>query len=264
MPDSPSAARHRALVTGASAGLGVEFADQLAARGHDLVLVARRKEKLESVASELAAKHGVDVQVRAADLADPEAPRMLFEETVGQGLRIDFLVNNAGSAGPHLLEEKEWAPQAAFLELMMTSVTHMCHWFLPPMREAGYGRVINVSSFAGRLARPAGAHYGPSKAYLIALTEEIDLEMKDAGVRASALCPGFTHTDFHEAGGLSEMKAGLPGILWYDAETVVREGLEAAERGQVIQISGRLYRWLDPFAQSVWTRPLFKALGPGR
>jgi len=132
------------------------------------------------------------------------------------------------------------------------------------MRARGYGRVVNVSSFAGRIARPAGAHYGPSKAYLVALSEELALELKGTGVQVSALCPGFTHTEFHDAGDLQEMKKGLPGWMWYDAETVVREGLEAVERSRPIQVSGRLYRWLDPFAQSVWTRPLFKALAPGR
>ena len=164
-----------ALITGASAGLGVEFAEQLAARGDQLVLVARRKEKLEAVAAALAARHCVEVHTISADLADPGAPRALFEETQNRALHVDFLVNNAGSAGPKLLEEKEWAPQAAFLELMMTSVAHMCHHFIPPMQARGFGRVVNVASFAGRLARAAGAHYGPSKAYLVALSEELPL-----------------------------------------------------------------------------------------
>ena len=264
MPNETTAPPRTALITGASAGLGVEFAEQLAARGYHLVLVARRKEKLESVAADLKASHGIEVHTISADLADPDAPRVLFEQTRGAGLDIDFLVNNAGSAGPHLLEEKDWAPQAAFLELMMTSVTHMCHHFIPPMQARGFGRVINVASFAGRLARPAGAHYGPSKAYLVALSEELDLMLAGTDVHVSALCPGFTHTDFHEVAGLSEMKNALPGFMWYDAETVVRDGIEAVERGNPIAISGRLYRWLDPFAQSKIFRPIIKALAPGR
>ena len=156
--------KKNALITGASAGLGVEFAHQLAAKGYDLILVARRKEKLEEVAAELKARHGVDVHTFSADLANPNAPAELFEAVSSAGLQVDYLVNNAGSAGPHLLEEKEWAPQAAFLELMMTSVTHMCHHFIPPMQARGFGRVINVASFAGRIPRPAGALYGPTKA----------------------------------------------------------------------------------------------------
>ena len=253
-----------ALITGASAGLGVEFANQLAARGYDLVLVARRKEKLEQVAEELAARHGVTVHTFSADLSDATAPETLFAEVSAAGLHIDYLVNNAGSAGPSLLDGVDWASQAKFLELMMTSVTHMCHHFIPPMQARGFGRVLNVASFAGRLARAAGGHYGPSKAYVIAMTEELDLMLKGSGVQVSVLCPGFTHTDFHEAAGMMEMKNSLPDFMWYDADVVVREGIEALEKSQPIKVSGRLYRWLDPLAQSVWIRSLIKAVAPGR
>jgi uncharacterized protein len=253
-----------ALVTGASAGLGAEFARQLAARGQNLLLVARRKERLENLAHELGAAHGVRIDVFAADLAESEAPARIEAFVAEQGLRVDWLVNNAGIAGPDLLEGRDWSAQARFFELMMLSVAQMCHRFVPPMRERGFGRVINVSSFAGRLARPAGANYGPAKAYLVALSEELALILRGSGVHVCALCPGFTHTEFHEAAGLMEMKRGLPGFVWYDAATVVREGIAAVERGAPIWISGRLYRWLDPFAQSVWLRPLLKALAPGR
>jgi hypothetical protein len=253
-----------ALVTGASAGLGAEFARQLAARGHDLLLVARRKERLETLAGELGAAHGVRVHVFAADLADPEAPASIERFAAEQALAIDWLVNNAGIAGPDLLEDRDWNVHRRFFELMMLSVAELCHRFIPPMRERGHGRVINVSSFAGRLARPAGANYGPAKAYLVALSEELALILRGSGVHVSALCPGFTHTEFHEAAGLMDMKRGLPGFIWYDAARVVREGIEAVERGKPIQVSGRIYRFLDPLAQSVWTRSLLKALAPGR
>lgn len=253
-----------ALITGASAGLGVEFARQLAAEGYDLVLVARRAEKLAEVAKQISEAHGVTVRTRSADLSLPTTPAEILAFTESEGLTIDYLVNNAGSAGPHLLEGHDWETQAKFLELMMTSVTQMCHHFIPPMRSRGFGRVINVASFAGRIPRPAGAHYGPSKAYLIALSEELALILEGSGVHVSALCPGFTHTDFHDVAGMAETKKALPDFLWYDAETVVREGIEAVEAARPIQISGRLYRWLDPLAQSVWTRPLFKRFSPGR
>jgi short-subunit dehydrogenase len=253
-----------ALVTGASAGLGTEFARQLAARGCDLLLVARREDRLRELAKDLEAKHGARVSVYAADLSGRAAPAELEAFARAQGIAVDYLVNNAGVAGPNLLEDREWEAQAAFFELMMISVAQMCHRFVPPMRERGFGRVINVSSFAGRLARPAGANYGPAKAYLVALSEELALVLKGSGVHVSALCPGFVHTEFHQAAGLMDMKNGLPGWMWYDAETVVREGLDAVERGRPVQVSGRLYRLLDPLAQSVWTRPLLKALAPGR
>lgn len=253
-----------ALITGASAGLGAEFARQLAARGIDLLLVARREERLKELASELAQEHGIRAHVFAADLAEREAPAAIEQFAKERDLAVDWLVNNAGIAGPDLLEDRDWAEQAEFLELMMISVTQMCHRFVPPMRERGFGRVINVSSFAGRLSRPAGANYGPSKAYLVSLSEELDLVLRGSGVHVCALCPGFVHTDFHESAGLMEMKTGLPGFLWYDAPTVVREGIGAVEKGRSVYVTGRLYRWLDPLAQSVWTRPLLKALAPGR
>jgi len=253
-----------ALVTGASAGLGLEFAHQLAGQGYDLLLVARREARLRDLMKQLAERYDVSVSIFAADLCDRTAPAAIEDFAQERGIAVDFLVNNAGSAGPHLLDDRDWQEQADFLELMMLSVAQMCHRFVPPMRERGFGRVINVSSFAGRLARSAGANYGPAKAYLVALSEELALDLKGSGVHVSALCPGFTHTEFHEAADLMEMKRGLPGFLWYDAKTVVREGLDAVERGRAIYVSGRLYRWLDPFAQSVWVRPLFKALAPGR
>jgi short-subunit dehydrogenase len=253
-----------ALVTGASSGLGAEFARQLAARGFDLLLIARREDRLKEAARELRERHGVQTHTFAADLSHRAAPAAIADFARENALDVDYLVNNAGSAGPNLFEERDWDVQADFLELMMLSVAQMCHHFIPAMRQRGHGRVINVASFAGRLARDAGAHYGPSKAYVIALSEELALALKGSGVHVSALCPGFTHTEFHDRADLKEMKRGLPGWLWYDAETVVREGLDAAEDGRPIQISGRLYRWIDPLAQSVWTRPLIKALSPGR
>ncbi|MAG31336.1 MAG: short-chain dehydrogenase [Deltaproteobacteria bacterium] len=256
--------KRTALITGASSGLGVEFAKQLAERGTDLVLVARRQHELEEVAKKLRDAHGVAVTTFPADLTDPSAPQALFEFTQTRSAAIDYLVNNAGSAGPSLLEEPDWAPQAAFLELMMLSVTQMCHLFLPPMRERDFGRVINVSSFAGRLARPAGAHYGPSKAYLVAMSEELALMLRGTNVHVSALCPGFTHTDFHEVAGMMDKKNALPNFIWYSADTVVRDGLRAVEKGKPLMISGRLYRWLDPFVQSTLFRPIFKAFAPGR
>jgi short-subunit dehydrogenase len=255
--------KRTALVTGASAGLGVEFARQLAARGHDLVLVARRERLLKEVAADLSQRHAVDVAVCAADLAERGAPARIEAFTRDRGIVVDWLVNNAGSSGRHLLDDRDWGDHAAFFELMMVSVAQMCHRFVPPMRARGFGRVINVSSFAGRLARPGGSNYGPAKAYVVALSEALALELRGTGVLVSALCPGFTHTDFHEVAGLQEMKSGMPDFLWYDADTVVREGLEAVDAGRSVRVSGRLYRWLDPWAQSVWTRRLLERFSRG-
>lgn len=253
-----------ALVTGASAGLGVEFARQLAQQGYDLLLVARREDRLKEVASDLEVEFGIGVKIFAADLSDPVAPLDILNYVEREGLEIAYLINNAGASGPDLLLDRDWGEQARFFELMMTSIAHMCHHFIPPMQERGFGRVINVASFAGRLARRAGSNYGPTKTYVIALSEELSLNVEQDGVHVSALCPGFVHTDFHETAGLMEMKRSLPNFIWYGADTVVREGIEAVERNQAVMVSGRIYRWLDPLAQSVWIRPFLKSLAPGR
>jgi len=250
--------RKTALITGASAGLGAEFARQLAGKGFHLVLVARRRDKLEALADELRSQMGVEVMVLSADLAEPDAPATIAAALAEAGESVDYLVNNAGAAGPDLLEDRDWQAHQRYLELMMTSVAHMCHLFIPPMRERGWGRVINVASVAGRVTRAGDTNYGPAKAYVIALSEGLAATLKGTGVNVSALCPGFTHTEFHDVGGLQDMKADSPAILWYDADVVVREGIDAVERGRAIQVSGRIYRALDPLMQSVWTRPLFR------
>ncbi len=252
---TPSYAGRTALITGGNAGLGLQFARQLGAAGCTLILVARRKEKLDAVADELRAAHGVDVHPLVADLSDPDAPRALEEAVTELGLTVDVLVNNAGASGPHLLDDRDWAAQARFFELMVTSVAHMCHRFVPGMKDRGYGRVVNVASVAGRVSRAAGGNYGPAKAYVIAMSEELALLLHGTGVHVSALCPGFTHTEFHEVGGLQDMKARLPKWMWYDADVVVAEGLAGVEAGRSVQISGRLYRWADPLLRAWWLAP---------
>lgn len=251
----------RALITGASAGLGSEFARQLAARGKDLVLVARRAAPMQALATELHESCGVDVDILTADLSAPGAPAELYAETRRRGFEVDFLVNNAGSEGPDLIRTRDWARQDAYLRLMMTSVAGMCHEFMPAMIEGGYGRVLNVASVAGRMTVGGDYSYGPTKAYLIALSKALASAYKDQGVLVMALCPGFTHTDFHASDKLSIMKSNTPGFIWYDADVVIREGLDALEKGKDEYTSGRLYRFLVPILRQRWSRGLLSALG---
>lgn len=251
----------RALITGASAGLGAEFARQLAASGHDLVLVARRADKLEALAAELRDAHGVDVAVMAADMTDAAAPAELFRQTQERDLQIDVLVNNAGSEGPDLLRSRDWSRHDAYLRLMMTSVAAMCHEFIPGMQERGFGRVVNVASVAGRMTVNGDYSYGPTKAYLIALSKGLASSCRDQGVNVMALCPGFTHTEFHDSDKLTAMKKATPKFIWYDADVVIREGLAALEKGKDEYTSGRLYRFLVPVLRQRWTRGLLSLLG---
>ncbi len=250
-----------AMITGASAGLGCEFARQLAASGMNLVLVARRLAPMEALAAELSAAHGVDVDVLQGDLSDPATPGRLFDETSRRGLTIDYLVNNAGSGGPDLLEDRDWQASRDYLELMMIATAAMCHFFIPPMRERGFGRVVNVASVAGQITVSGDYSYGPTKAYLIALSRGLASTLRDSGIRVLALCPGFTHTDFHASEKLTRMKQATPGFIWYDADVVVREGLAALEKGRDVYTSGRLYRFLVPLLQMRFTRFIVSALG---
>lgn len=251
----------RALITGASAGLGSEFARQLAASGKDLVLVARRREPMEALAKELRAAHGINVEILTADMSKPGAPASLFSETQEMGLEIDFLINNAGSEGPDLIRNRDWPTQDAYMRLMMTSVAGMCHEFIPGMIERAYGRVLNVASVAGRMTVAGDYSYGPTKAYVIALSKALASSFREQGVHVMALCPGFTHTDFHASDKLTDMKGNTPGFIWYDADLVIREGLAALEKGKDEYTSGRLYRFLVPVLRQRWTRGLLTLLG---
>lgn len=253
----------RALITGASAGLGKEFARQLAATGKNLILVARRREPMEKLAAELRDAHGIEIEILTADMSDAAAPARLFRETQQKGLEVDYLINNAGSEGPDLIKVRDWERQDAYLRLMMTSVAAMCHEFMPGMIEAGYGRVINVASVAGLMTVANDYSYGPTKAYLVALSKALASTYKEKGVNVMALCPGFTHTDFHASERLTAMKANMPKFAWYGANVIIRDGLAAIEKGKDVCISGRLYRLLVPVFRQRWTQGLLKLLGVG-
>ena len=240
----------RALITGASAGLGEEFARQLAAKGKDLILVARRQLPMQKLADELVDLYNIQVELIKADLSDPRATAAIFEAVKSRGLEVDYLINNAGSVGPDLLTGRDWTAQQQYIELMMTSVAGMCHHFIPAMQSWGYGRVINVASVAGHVSFAGDTSYGPAKAYLIALSKGLAATVKSDGVHVMALCPGFTHTDFHRGETLSRMKRNTPDFIWYDADVVIREGLAAVEKGRSVYISGRLYRYLVPVLRS--------------
>ena len=250
-----------ALITGASAGLGAEFARQLAAQGMNILLVARRREPMEALADELRQSYGVDVEVIVADMTDPDTPAWLLAETQAQDLQVDYLVNNAGSEGPDLIRTRNWPRNDAYIRLMMTSVAAMCHEFVPGMVERGFGRVLNVASVAGRMTVGGDYSYGPTKAYLIALSKGLASAFKPQGVYVMALCPGFTHTEFHVSEKLTAMKQATPAFAWYDADVVVREGLTALEKGKDEFTSGRLYRFLVPVLRQRWSRGLLSVLG---
>jgi short-subunit dehydrogenase len=240
----------RALITGASAGLGAEFARQLARKGKDLILVARRTEPMEKLAKEFVDDFNVAVDIIQSDLSETNATTKLFDEVSRRELTVDYLINNAGAIGPDLLNDRDWPAQQKYIELMMTSVAGMCHHFIPPMQQRGFGRVLNVASVAGHVSLPGDTSYGPTKAYLIALSKGLSATVRRDGVNVLALCPGFTHTDFHQSPELTAMKNKSPSFIWYDADVVIREGLAALEKGKAVYLSGRLYRYLIPLLRT--------------
>ncbi len=230
----------RALITGASAGIGAEFARQLAARGCDLVLTARRGDRLRALAEELQRQYAIGVQVIADDLADPAAPARIVAMTTG---RVDVLVNNAGYGVPGRYDKVDWATHARFMQVLVTAPLELCHLLLPAMRERGYGRIINVASLAGLVpATPGNTLYGPAKAFLMRVSQALAAENRAHGINVCALCPGFTHSEFHDVSHARALVSKLPGWMWSNADDVVRQGLNAVERGRVLCVPGRVNR----------------------
>lgn len=227
-----------ALVTGASSGIGAEFARHLAAEGLDLVLVARRKEKLDALAQELADRHRVRVEVVAADLSDPAAPRAVVDEVAARGLQVDVLINNAGLSSSEAFAETEWSSLAAEIQVMVTAVTELAHLVVPGMKERGWGRIVNVSSLAAFAPPGESLLFTGIKSYVLNVSQSLDMELKPFGVHVTALCPGFTHSEFHQTMGSAEAASKLPGVLWQDSDEVVREGWAAVQKGKPVCVPG--------------------------
>lgn len=229
-----------ALVTGASAGIGRAFAFELAARGHDLVLTARRRERLEALADELAGAHGARSLIVPADLADPAAPAAIADAIAEAQLAVEVLINNAGYGVPGSLVSQPWAAHRDFVQVMMTAPVELCWRFLPGMRERRRGTIINVASLAGLIPGSAGhTLYGAAKSFLVRFSQSLAFENESHGIRVSALCPGFTYSEFHDVTGTRDQVRHLPGWMWMRAEDVVREGLDAAAEGRIVHVTGR-------------------------
>jgi len=242
MPPPPP--RRTALVTGASAGLGAAFARVFAANGFDLVLTARREDRLRALADELATRHQVTARVVTADLADPEAPGRLMDSLASDDVAIDALVNNAGYGLPGKYVNTTWEEQARFLQIMVTACAELVHRLLPGMVARKYGRIINVSSVAGLVpGTPGHTLYAASKAFLIRFSQSLALENARGGVHVTAVCPGFTHTEFHDANGTRDMMSrNIPAYMWLDADDVARHGFDAVMAGRPMAVKGAVYK----------------------
>lgn len=217
----------------------------LAAKGYAVVLTARRRDRLDELAGRLAAQHGVATHVIVADLGEPDASARIAEAVRAQGLHIDFLINNAGYGVPGSYVKVPWPDHQRFIQVMMTAVCDLTYRLLPAMQERGWGRVINVASVAGMVPAPAGhTLYGASKAFVIKFSEALGAENRPLGVNVTAVCPGFTYSEFHDVTGTRNQMGSVPAMFWLKADDVAREGYDAVMRGESIVVNGFSYRVL--------------------
>ncbi|MEV8241070.1 SDR family NAD(P)-dependent oxidoreductase [Microbacterium testaceum] len=247
-----------ALITGASSGLGAEFARQLAGRGADVVLVARDRTALEALAAEISGRLDVRVEVLVADLLDADALAAV-EGRLADG--VDVLVNNAGFGLDLAFEENPVDDEVRHLRLHVEAALRLTHAALGPMLARGSGRIVNVASVAGFVPRGT---YGAVKGWLISFSRWANVVYRPRGVTVTAVCPGFVHTNFHERLGLPPGREGVAPGLWLDAETVVREGLRDAARGRAVSIPSWRYKVLVAVSRLLPDSVVVRAAARGR
>jgi uncharacterized protein len=228
------------LVTGASSGIGVEMARELASRGHGLTLVARREPVLREVAERLAGAHGVRVEVLAVDLTDADARAEMPLEVAERGLRVHVLINNAGFSTMGPVHRSDPDRELSMLRTDVEAVADLCSRFTPGMVERGAGAVLNVASTAAFQPLPGQAGYSASKAFVLAYTRAMRTELAGTGVSVTALCPGPVETGFVEASGLDESAASgaMPKFMWVPADRVAAEAIAGLEKGKAVVIPG--------------------------
>lgn len=237
-----------ALVTGATSGLGLEFARQLAASGHDLVLVARDRDRLRSTADELAGQHGVTVEILPADLADRDALAAVEARVAGTEHPVTVLVNNAGFGLTPPFDLNPIADEQRHLDLLVTAPMRLTHAALQQMVPRGAGRIINVSSVAAYTPRGT---YGAAKAWVLSFSRWANIHYRGRGVRVTAVAPGFVRTEFHQR--MAVRTDTIPDALWLTAPRVVRDALRASERGRAVSIPSARYKaivWVSSWLPS--------------
>ena len=239
-----------ALVTGASAGIGESFARLLAQRGHDLVVVARRADRLEALAERVAKEHGAAAEVLVADLETDDGVRVV-EARLSDGVRpVELVVNNAGFGTSGRFHEMPIEGEDAEIRLNVLALVRLTHAALTGMVERGHGGVINVSSVAAYQPAPTSATYCATKAFVSSFTNAIHEELHGTGVKAMVLAPGFTHTEFHDRSGIGN-KDRLPEFLWQSADEVVMTALKAYDRGRAVCVPGPINAVAAAFSGSM-------------
>ncbi|QCX29247.1 SDR family oxidoreductase [Nocardioides jishulii] len=248
-----------ALVTGPTAGIGRSFAHQLAGRGHDLVLVARDAERLEAEAANLRRRHGVEVEVLVADLADRAQLATVESRLADPDRPVDLLVNNAGFGLKGRFLDNDVEDEQAMLDVLVVAVMRLSHAALSAMSQRGRGGVINVSSVAAFLPRGT---YSAAKSWVNSFGEWAAQEYRADGITVTTLCPGFTRTEFHER--MEVGRDSAPAFLWLDADELVRQALKDHDAGKVLSVPGAQYKVVAGVTRVVPTRLLQKFQSLGR
>ncbi len=231
-----------ALITGASSGIGAEFARRFAAEGYDLIITGRRKENLDRVAEEIRSRYGRSVTVKTGDLNDPDHLAELAG-MIRANEQLDVLINNAGHGQKKHFTEDDIAGADRLVDLHIRASMHLIHAAIPGMISRKRGTIINVSSIAGFSPTASDPTYGATKAFLTFFTEALHIALQEKGIRLQALCPGFTWTDFHEKLGIPKQEQKHRGILrWSTPEKVVDASMNALRSGDVVCIPGFLNR----------------------
>lgn len=235
-----------ALVTGASSGLGLEMARQLAAHGANLILVARSAGKLQELAQELTSRYNIQVHVLPADLNAPGAGQKLHDAVIAQGLQVDILVNNAGLGFFGEFWEQSPADLQRMINVNISALTELTRCFLPGMQERGRGRILNVASTAAFQPGPLMSVYYATKAYVLSFSEALNEELRGQGVSVTALCPGPVRTGFQDVSSLGESRllTGVMRLSMLSAGEVARQGVQATLRGQSVVIPGPLNQFM--------------------
>src|SRR3954453_5422075 len=234
----PPAADSTCVVTGASSGIGTEFARELARRGYGVTLVARREDRLRELAAEL----GPAVEVHACDVTDPDARRGLADALSARGTRVDVLVNNAGFSTSGPFWQADRGRELDMIRTNIEAVVDFCALFSPGMVERGQGAILNVASTASFQPLPMQAGYAATKAFVLSFTEALHAELKPENVSVTALCPGPVKTEFVEVANLQDAEGSLPGFLWDSPEAVAQAGIRGLDKGKRVVIPGTMNR----------------------
>src|SRR3954452_12191959 len=230
------------LVTGASSGIGADLARSLARRGHGVVLVARRADRLEELAGELTEAHGIRAEVLACDLADADARGAMVGQVADLGLTVDVLANNAGFGSGGGFQHLDPDREVEMVRLNVEAVVDLCGRYVPEMVRAGRGAVLNVASTAAFQPLPRQATYGATKAFVVAFSDGIYADLRGTGVTATCLCPGPVETEFPDSAGIQDAAEGLPSIFWTQSDQVAEGAVKGLERGKRVVIPGAINR----------------------